>query len=222
MSSRQIKWMREQIAKQNGTKTEEINEYDLVDSTSDSIDFSILKEESSTEIIKEDSSNEISPITPEPPINTNIALPPPPSKSNKNNKNNKNNQKQVSQEDDIAALEELALKRQMEQKVNSTPIQNSSSGTPITGFDIQQLNLIRELKAKLGSTQFDECLKVPKAASSIRFMGRRKRWPNPVPPYFIITSAPDINPEAYRITLTEKGSGESEVFRALERINDQQ
>ena len=109
------------------------------------------------------------------------------------------------EESEYAALQALSAQRQEERK--------RAEGT----FPMQSLNLVRELNAVIGSTRFDECVKIPKAASPIRFMGKLKKWGKTIPQYFKLVQAANNN---YHVTFTEHGAQQSQIYTALSRIND--
>lgn len=84
------------------------------------------------------------------------------------------------------------------------------------GFRMQSLNFVEELRTIIGPTSFDACLKLPKSASSIRFIAKIRRWPSSVPQFYRLARVGDD----YTVEFTEYGKQQTEVYTALSRIND--
>ena len=156
MSSRQIKWLREQLRKKNNQAPPEVVEpadFHKPDQTGESPDYFALSPDSADD----------------------SAAPPPvplpaPSPAAKRTKQSE----PVDEEMEWAELAEMARERkEREEKAE------------IKAFPMSSLNLVRELKGLVGHTRFDECLKVPKGANNtLRFMSKLKKWGKSIPQYF--------------------------------------
>jgi hypothetical protein len=187
MSSRQIKWLREQLRKKHPKPAEPIDDDDAVDSPTPSTDFSILL------------SSDESPPSPGPvPLPPLLEAPRPKAKAKP---------QQADPDDDAEYLQLLALSRQQEAPSGDAPV----------GFSMQSLNLVCELKSAVGTTRFNECLKLPKSASALRFMARLKKWPKAIPQYFEFSRA---DRASFRVNFTAFGAEQSSIFRAFARLND--
>lgn len=191
MSSRQVKWLREQLNKnKKKTEEEEIDEKDLIETQPSKInDLSLLKDE-------EEDAIEL-PKAPEPP-----KITPPPPKSKKQKK-----KQEVDLDDEFAALAaQLEVK-----KAEAAEAQKNIT------FPMEKLNLARELKTILGTNAYDDFLKIPKAASALRFIGKKKYYPTPFPNFFTLK---DIGNDEFTVHYTELGDSQASVFHALQRLND--
>ena len=198
MSSRQIKWLRQQLEAKKPKKQEDITNIDPVNAQNEnSTDFSLLmNDENDTNEEKNEENQSINPMPP----------PPPPPKKNKGKK-----QKQT-EEDEENDLQELIL---ASKKVSEEKEKQKNT------FSMQKLNLARELKETMKIAKFDDCLKLPKTSSQTRFMNRLKKWPKNIPHFFNIV--PEKNGEdAFRVEYTEYGNEQSSIYHALARINDAQ
>jgi hypothetical protein len=182
MSSRQVKWLREQLRKKHPQEVPEDD--DSSDEAAPGFDFSVLRSDSS------------GPATPdESPPNFPIpaSMPPPPKK------------RAPVVVDEETEYEELARR-----------VVAREAQTPTAAFPMSSLNLVRELKSKMGATRFDECLQLPKSAVAIRFMGRLKNWPKTFTPYFdFVKDGPN-----FKVNFTKFGEQQSQILQALSRLND--
>jgi hypothetical protein len=186
MSSRQIKWLREQLRKKHPKPEEPIDEDGPVDAPTPATDLSILL------------SSDESPLSPPPQRLPPIEAPKPKPKAKP---------QKPDPDDDAEYLQLLALSRQREPPTPPKP----------GGFSMQSLNLVRELKSSVGQTRFDECLRLPKSASSLRFMARLKKWPKAIPQYFDFSRT---DPTSFRVNFTAFGTEQSSIFKAFARVND--
>lgn len=184
MSSRQIKYLREQLEKGKKKKEENLDDVDPVDLDTTEHDFSLLATEDTGEA------------PPPPEVEVKAPLPVKP-------KQKKKKEEEFDQDMEYAAL--LSMQKEKEAATQEEQ-----------GFSMQNLNIIRELKSVVGKTRFNEVTKVPKSASSIRFMGKLSKWPAQIPMYFNFTK----EGEDYKVNYTEYGEQQSQIFKALARIND--
>lgn len=203
MSSRQIKYLRQQLEAKKPKKEENLDDVDPIDLPSnDSPDFSVLLAETSGE--SQESGQEPPPQIASPPP----PLPPPPKRKQKKEKKSA-----FDEEVEFASLIDASNKVKSEKEA----AKNS--------FSMQSLNIIRELKSIVGSSKYDECLKLPKSSAPIRFMNRLHKWPAVIPQYFNFvqyTTNSDDNSPNYKVELTEYGKEQSSIYKALSRINDAQ
>lgn len=186
MSSRQIKWLREQLQKRNKRHEPEVVEpadFHTPDSV-ESPDFAALASDASA-----------SPVVDIPQV----SVPAPMPKSGKHNE-------PIDEELEWAQLAEMVRQKKEIEKNQKKP------------FPMQSLNLVRELKGIVGSTRFDECLKLPKSANNqLRFMSKLKKWGKTIPQYFKFVPSTGNN---FRVEYSEYGTQQSEIFTALTRLND--
>jgi hypothetical protein len=185
MSSRQIKWLREQLSKRNKRPEQTVEEIDDFDLPTTTQDFSILASP---------------PLVDEPPPVPATESPPLPPPSQRKVKS-----EPLDEEQELADLLRMGKERR-----TAAAQQIASVGE----IDIQSFNMIRELKSRIGSTKFDECL--PKN-SKVRFISRLKKWPKYIQNYFQFN---EIRKDVFRITLTEFGASHDSIFRAFAREND--
>lgn len=196
MSSRQIKYLRQQLEAKKPKRQENLDDIDPINnqSSKETADFAILLAESSSDQQTE------SPLVNCPP-------PPPPPPKTKQKKPEKSS---FDEEVEFANLV-LASSQMKEQKEAS---QNS--------FSMQSLNIISELKSIVGSSQYEECLRIPKSAAPNRFMGKLKKWPATIPQYFNFvqhSTNPDNSPN-FKVELTDYGKEQLSIYTALARLND--
>ena len=102
------------------------------------------------------------------------APPPPPPSSKKNLKKNSKN-KGDTEEDELAFLEQLAAQKQKSKE----PISPSAPKK-------LELNIAKELNERFYETSFDDSFKLPKNSSNIKFITKRKNWPNLIPLSFTV------------------------------------
>ena len=224
MSSRQVKWIREQM-KKNKKRTEEEDIEDdspLEESAPKLSNFALLKdsddeydeegaEENEETDQKEAAAEEKKEIYNPPP-------PPPPSTSNQNKKNKK--QKQEMDEDDefaFLAMEIEKKKQKKEQEKAEKIKKQQEKGEEEETFQMSSLNMARELKKILGTSAFDSFMKLPKNSSANRFIAKQKYYPTPFPQFFQFKSLGD---NEFAVDFTELGSSQLSIFSALQRIND--
>ncbi|OHT17142.1 hypothetical protein TRFO_12671 [Tritrichomonas foetus] len=165
MSSRQIKWLRQQLEAKKPKKQENLDDIDPVNQTNETPDLSVLINEDSGEI-------------PEVPQMVVTAAPPPPPPPKKNKKTKRNS---YDEELEFASLLEASQKVAEEKAAHENK------------FSMQKLNLVRELKTIIKTNHFDDCLKLPKSSASIRFMSKLKKWPNNIPQFFNFVSDSNNN-----------------------------
>lgn len=97
------------------------------------------------------------------------APPPPPPSSKKNLKKNSKN-KGDTEEDELAFLEQLAAQKQKSKELISPSAPKKL-----------ELNIAKELNERFYETSFDDSFKLPKNSSNIKFITKRKNWPNLIP-----------------------------------------
>lgn len=203
MSSRQIKFLRQQLEAKKPKKEENLDDVDPIDLPSnDTPDLSILLSENSGDI--GETGQEAPPQIDSPPP----PLPPPPAKK----KQKKEKRSSFDEEVEFASLVSASKKAKSEKEASKDL------------FSMQKLNIIRELKSIVGSSKYEECLKLPKSSASIRFIGRLHKWPASIPQYFnLIQFSTNIDGSPnFKVELTEYGKEQSSIYTALSRINDAQ
>ena len=209
MSSRQLKFLREQLNKNKKQKQEEIIDED--DSPYEPTEpklsnFSLLKSDSDEYEYEDEGDAKEQEEVAQPP------LPPPPPAPSSTKKQNK--KQKVDEDDEFEQLAlELANKKANAKKEDKTKKANDDL------FPMSALNLARELKKLLGTTAFDEYLKLPKQVTPTRFIGKMKYYPTPFPQFFEFSS---LGGNTYAVNFTELGSSQYSIFSALQRINDVQ
>jgi len=185
MSSRQVKWLREQMKIQKETKpAEEIEEGDYFELSS-TVDFTVLAD------------NVDAPQS----VPTNNPIPGPIKERKKKNKAEVNENEEFEQ-----LLAESNLRKGFPKK----------SKKILPSFSMQNLNLARELKQILGTTAYDDYLKLPKQSSNLRFIGKLKSYPIPFPDYYVFEKTGN----GYFVEFTELGNSQNSILEALERSND--
>ncbi|EAY21519.1 hypothetical protein TVAG_199580 [Trichomonas vaginalis G3] len=198
MSSRQIKWLREQMNKNKKPQQEvEVDDTPIENDNDDAIDFSLLADE------EEDA------VAPPPPAPVPKAAPVPPPA----NKKGKSKGKKAEIDED-AEFEALAL--EMEKKKSEA---KSQAQPQEKGFPINSLNFAKELKTILKTNSYDEYLKIPKAAASNRFIGKKKSWPSPFPQFFKMNQ---LDEYTFTIDYTDDAQQQVSVFNAFKRMDDAQ
>ena len=223
MSSRQVKWLREQLNKNKKTKEVEIDDDSPLEETEPQLsNFALLRDSDddydngNEEETSEKGAHEVKQKTEEeekkevyvPPT-----PPPPPTSSSSNKKQNKKNKKEIDEDEEFALLAmELEQKKAKKQKEKE-----NSKGIEDEKFNMSSLNLAKELKKLLGTTKFDDYLKLPKNASSNRFIAKMKYYPTPFPQFFDIKP---ISPNEYTVHFTELGNSQYSIFTAMQRAND--
>lgn len=198
MSSRQIKWLREQMNKNKKVQPEQIEEEDEIDEVNEKkFDFDLLAEEDEEDI------------APPPPAPVPKVAPKPPPSTKKGKQKGK--KEEIDEDAEFEALALEMAKKKSEPKPQNKPEQKT--------FPINNLNFARELKTILKTNAYDEYLKIPKASAANRFIGKKKTWPSPFPQFFKFNPLDD---NTYLIDYTEEAKEQVSVFNAFKRMDDVQ
>ena len=227
MSSRQIKWLREQLKKnKKPTEEEDIEDDSPLEQTAPKLsNFALLRDsdddydeenneqnnETDKKEVEEEEKKEI--YAPPPP--------PPPSSSSPNKKQNKKQKKEMDEDEEFAflamAVEQKKNQKEKERNQKKNQEKQEKEGNEEETFQMSSLNMARELKKILGTSAYDKYIKLPKNSSPNRFIAKQKYYPTPFPQFFQFQSLGD---NEYAVNYTDVGSSQLSIFSALQRIND--
>ncbi|OHT08374.1 hypothetical protein TRFO_23218 [Tritrichomonas foetus] len=157
-----------------------------------------IEESPENEIDNNNIIEEKAPSIPEPiPTPTVAAPPPPPPKKQK---------KQKSEDEDEDAFFSALAAKQSQQPKRQPQIQAAHKKL--------QLNIARELIDRYYETSFDDATKLPKNASNIKFISKRKNWPGFSPPTF---SMKETQKQKFSLALSDYGQRSKAEFSLLQK-----
>lgn len=198
MSSRQLKWMREQINKRK--KKKEVNEedeyeYDEQISNQQESKFSNLAPDIET-LETQNINKEVDKVK-------SIPLP--------RNIQDKKNTKKTASNDEFELLE-----KELQDKVSV----NDTSDTKKEVFNMSDMNIGKELKEKLGINAFDDyILGSSNGKKTWKFIQKKRSFPTPFPNFF---KRIDQTANKFKIDYSDEGMQQNDMFSVFQALNEAQ